>query len=146
MTWGTTGNITTANVDSDADDPSLARADIKAAFDELTAVINGRGAANGVASLNASSQIPSTQLPDTLTSTSGLDLNLAPDTEKVTITYILNLGARTTAQLEQLDTDGDSDTGDVAYCSDGDTGSPCLAVYNGTDWLRISLGSAIASS
>jgi len=37
-------------------------------------------------------------------------------------------------------------TGEVAGVTDGDTGSPCLAVSNGTNWLRIALGVAIASS
>jgi len=34
--------------------------------------------------------------------------------------------------------------GDVIYVTDGDSGSPCLAVHNGTDWLRVSLGAAIS--
>lgn len=34
----------------------------------------------------------------------------------------------------------------VVYCSNGDTGSPCLAVSNGTDWKRIALGAAVAAS
>lgn len=36
--------------------------------------------------------------------------------------------------------------GAVVYCSNGDTGSPCLAVSNGTDWKRIALGAAVAAS
>lgn len=37
-------------------------------------------------------------------------------------------------------------TGDVAYISDGDSGSPCIGVYNGSSWKRIALGSDISSS
>lgn len=33
--------------------------------------------------------------------------------------------------------------GDVVFCSDGDSGSPCLAVYDGSVWKRVSLGLAI---
>jgi hypothetical protein len=34
--------------------------------------------------------------------------------------------------------------GAVVYCSNGNTGSPCLAVSNGTSWLRVALGAAVA--
>lgn len=34
----------------------------------------------------------------------------------------------------------------VVYCSNGDAGSPCLAVSNGTNWLRVALGAAVAAS
>lgn len=33
----------------------------------------------------------------------------------------------------------------LIHVSDGDTGSPCLALSDGTDWLRIALGAAVAS-
>lgn len=146
MGWGTSGNIITTNLDSDADDPSQARADLKAALDEVTAVIDGRGSASGVASLDASTKILATELPDEINSSSTNNLILAPDTGRVAIEDLINLNSSSTAILEAQDTAGTAIEGDVAYCSDGDTGSPCLAVYNGTDWLRISLGSAIASS
>jgi len=32
------------------------------------------------------------------------------------------------------------------YVSDGDAGSPCIAISDGTDWLRIALGSAISAT
>lgn len=34
----------------------------------------------------------------------------------------------------------------VVYCVNGDAGSPCLAVSNGTNWLRIALGAAVAAA
>ena len=34
----------------------------------------------------------------------------------------------------------------VVYCSNGDAGNPCLAVSNGTNWLRVALGAAVAAS
>jgi len=40
MAWANPNNITTTNLDSNTDSPSLARADIKTAFDELTNVAN----------------------------------------------------------------------------------------------------------
>jgi len=35
--------------------------------------------------------------------------------------------------------------GNIIYVSDGDAGSPCLAVHNGTDWKVISLGATIST-
>lgn len=63
MTWGNPANVATANMDAGSDSPATARADLKAALDELTAVINGRGAADGVASLDSTTKMPSAQLP-----------------------------------------------------------------------------------
>lgn len=39
-----------------------------------------------------------------------------------------------------------SSSGMLVICSDGDAGSPCLALCNGTAWLRIVLGAAVATS
>jgi hypothetical protein len=36
--------------------------------------------------------------------------------------------------------------GEVIYVSNGDTGNPCLAVYNGTSWKRVSLGANISAT
>ena len=37
-------------------------------------------------------------------------------------------------------------TGRIVYVSDGDGGNPCLAVDNGTNWVRVNLGSAVSST
>lgn len=34
----------------------------------------------------------------------------------------------------------------IVYCSNGNSGSPCLAVSNGTSWLRVALGAAVSAS
>ncbi len=36
--------------------------------------------------------------------------------------------------------------GRLIYVSDGDTGADCLARSDGTNWLRIPIGAAIAAS
>lgn len=36
-------------------------------------------------------------------------------------------------------------TNSVLYCTNGDSGSPCLAVSNGTAWKRIALGATIST-
>ena len=37
-------------------------------------------------------------------------------------------------------------TGKLIHVSNGAAGSPCLAYSNGTSWLRITLGAAVAAS
>lgn len=142
MAWGNSGNIVTTNLDSDADDPSLARADLKGALDELSAVIDGRNTTNGVCGLDSNGLVPNTLLPNTVISSVGNDLILDPDTDKVEIQHIINLNPQTVAQLTART---DAAEGDVAYCSDGDAGAKCMAVYNGTDWKVVSLGSTIST-
>jgi hypothetical protein len=142
MAWGTSGNVIQTNLDSDADDPNLARADIYAAFTELKAVIDGRGTTSGVASLDATGRVPAAQLPDNLTSSVGNNIVLSPDTGRVAVQDILYLTPKTVAELTALS----ALAGDVAYCSNGDGGSPCIAVYNGTDWKAVSLGSTISAT
>lgn len=53
--------------------------------------------------------------------------------------------AKTVAELA-ADYPAASWTGGVVYCTNGNAGSPCLAVSNGTNWLRIALGAAVAAS
>lgn len=36
-------------------------------------------------------------------------------------------------------------TGKLVHVSNGAAGSPCLAYSNGTNWLRITLGAAVAA-
>ena len=56
----------------------------------------------------------------------------------LTVSQLLQLGSYTSTSLPSSGT-----AGRVAYVSDGDSGNPCLAIDNGTDWLISSLGSAI---
>lgn len=143
MAWANSSNIDTTNLDSGTDSPAAARADIKAALDELTLVIDGRGQANGVAPLNASTKIAATYIPDELNSSSGANLTLDPDTGKVNIEEIINLSPQTAAQLNART---DQATGDIAYCSDGgedSAGVGCLAVWDGNDWRAVQLGSVL---
>jgi len=37
-------------------------------------------------------------------------------------------------------------TGTIIYVADGDAGSPCLGVYDGTDWKRVALGATISAT
>jgi hypothetical protein len=142
MSWGTLGNVTTNNLDSSADDPSQARAELYNALVELQAVISGRGTADGVASLDGTGKIPNTQLPNTITSGVGTNLILSPDQGRVSVNDILLLNPKTVTELNALT----SVEGDIAYCSNGDAGSKCIAVYDGSNWKVISLGSTISAT
>lgn len=142
MGFPTGTTISTDNLDSASDDPSLARTDLLLAVQSVNTMIAGAGAADGIALLNSSGQIPSNQIPNTISPTSGV-MTLSPVEGFVKIQDILRLQIMTTDQLENL---GSIVEGDCAYCSDGDAGDPCLAVYDGTSWLRIALGTAISTT
>lgn len=134
--------IGTGNVDNAGDSPADARADIKSAFDQINAITNSFDSASGIAALDASGLIVNSKLPDSLQSSSGNNLTLNPNTGIVKINNLIELTPRTTAQLNALTVT----EGALAYCSDGDTGDACLAVYDGSNWVRISLGATISAT
>ena len=149
MGWGNSTNVTTDNLNSATDDPSQARVELYNALIELAAVINGRNTANGVAGLDGSGKVLNTLLPDTIISSVTTDLTLQPDTTRVAVQDILNLNPKTVLELEAVV----AQAGDVAYCTDGDGGVPCIAVSLGEQdsnlnyiWYRLSLGSQISAT
>jgi hypothetical protein len=141
MTWPTAQ--TTVHLDSDTDSIAAARAEIYSAVVAINDIIGSRGTASGVASLDSGSHIPASQLPTELTTAGSQDLTLTPGSARVAINNIINLEPRTVTQVNAITTPV---TGDVAYVSNGSAGQPCLAVYNGTAWKVVALGSTIASS
>ena len=130
MAWANVSNVLTANVDSAADNPADAREDIRKAFVELQAVINGRGAVNGVASLNASTQIPAAQIPTTLVSTTG-DITLQPNSARVSFEDIINL-----EPIDHASLPASPSKGDIAFLTtdSGATPQNKPVYYNGTAW------------
>ena len=142
MAWAIVGNVTTTHLDSASDDPSQARVELYNALLELQKVINGRNTSNGVAGLDATTKIGGAFLPNTIVSDVSTNLTLQPTTGKVVLEDILALTPQTVAELNART---DQAEGDVAYCSDGDAGSKCVAIYNGTDWKVVSLGSTIST-
>jgi len=131
MTWPTDdGLVVTTNLDSAADSPAAARADLKTALDELKNVINGRNEASGVAGLDASSKIAASQLPNTLISTAG-ELSLAPNNGVVAITNYLALSPVTTSAAYEF---GSLEEGMIAMLSDGDSTMAKPAYYAGGVW------------
>jgi hypothetical protein len=138
MTWPTT--VTLTQLDNDSDSPLSARPQIKAIGDAVNDIIAERASADGIASLDASALVPQTQIPNTLSSSGGSTINLLPASERVAVQHIINLNPRTLAQLNALS----ALEGDVAYCSNGDAGNKCFAIYNGTAWKVVSLGATIS--
>jgi len=132
MAWITASNIDTTHLAADTDSPLSARPDLKAALDEIIVAANGRGQADGVASLDSNTLVPAAQLPDTLISSGSNNLVLDPGSSKVAIQDVVNLNPRTVAQLNALT----SVLGDVAFCSNGAAGADCLAFYDGSAWKR----------
>jgi hypothetical protein len=140
MTWPST--VTTAHLDSDTDSVLLARTEILATALAVNTMVAGRGTASGVASLDENGRIPAAQLPGTFTTTN-TDIVLEPGSNRVQIQDVLNLNPLTVSQINALNTPV---AGDAAYVSNGADGSPCLAVYNGSAWLRVVLGAAVAAA
>jgi hypothetical protein len=141
MAWpGST--ISTNNLDDASDKPANARADLLSAVQAVNDIVDSRGVANGVASLDGSGHVPDAQIPDTISSDSGNDITLTPDSERVTIFYIASLQPRSVAQLANVT----AISGDVSYCSNGDSGNACVAVYTVNAWKRIAFGANISAS
>lgn len=150
MAWGNSSNFNTTHLTQGTDSPASAREDLRKALVELGVVCDNRGAASGVASLDAGSKIPAAQIPDELNTSSGADLVLDPSTDKVQIEHILRLNPQTVAQLNART---DIQQGDIAFCSDGDAGAECLAVAVAEDdsagaptWKVVSIGVAISAT
>lgn len=149
MGWGNVGNVTTTHLNSATDDPSQARGELYNALVELQNVIGGRATADGVAPLDGSGKIDNSYLPNTLTSTASTDLTVSPSTDRTVFQNIINLTPQTVSELELLT----ANAGDLAYCSDGFAGTPCLAVCTGdvdsngqAIWYRVALGIQISAT
>lgn len=142
MTFPTGTTISTANLDSATDSPASARSDLLAAVEALNQIIASENSASGVMVLTGSAKIPSTLYGTQITCTTG-DQVINPTSGIVNIRDVLRMQPMTTADITAL---ADPVAGDIAYASDGDAGSPCLTFYNGTDWVVISVGSAISST
>jgi hypothetical protein len=141
MSWpgANIANVFIGNANANISD---ARSEIDSMVGAVNLIIEGRGTASGVAALDGTGKIQSNNLPTTYQTTS-VGITLAPGNDRVSVEDIINLNPLNTAAVEAIATPVE---GDVVYCTNGDAGSKCIAVYDGTDWLVVSLGSAIATS
>ena len=137
-------NIVTTNLDAGTDDPSAARANLKAALDEISNIIGGRGTASGIASLDSNTLIPAAQIPNELNSSSGQNLTLDPATGIVVVEDIIKLNPRTKSQLNATSNLAD---GMIAFASDVDRDSAgadgCLVLFVDGFWRKVSDNSII---
>ena len=141
MTWGNKSNYNTTYLDEATDSPANARPQLKNAVDELTNVIDGLNTAGGAAKLDSSTTkvIANSGIQSTgdviITPASGYSVN---------IQNILNLNPQTVAELNAVT----AAEGDVAYCSNGNAGADCLAVYTSAGaWKVLAISSTtIAAS
>ena len=72
--------------------------------------------------------------------------DVATATAKLVTQNGLVLTSLNTATANTLAGLGVIDEGSIIYCTDGDSGSKCLAVYDGSNFKRVSLGANISSS
>ena len=52
----------------------------------------------------------------------------------------------TVAELTASETGFTAEAGMIAYVSNGDSGSPCLAVHDGSSFKRVALGTTISAT
>ena len=139
MTFPTGTTISTANLDSSADDPSLARVDLYNTVVAVNSIIASANAADGVLVLDGANKVPVAQFPTTLNPSS--DINFQPSTGIVKIQSLLRLSP---SYIDDLATDYPTpELGDIVSTYDGDGGSPCLSMYDGTNWKIITLGATV---
>lgn len=133
MTFPTGTQISTANLDSVDDDPSLARADLYNLAVAVNDIIASANAAQGVLVLDASGKITASLLPSTYQTASG-QISLQPANGVVNISKVIRLASVYTSDLGSVTGTTSPSAGDVCYLVDGDAGQPCLGCYDGTKW------------
>lgn len=143
MAWGNSGNVSTTNLNDATDSPANARADLKAALDELTAVIDGLGTAGGAAKIESTGEISAAV---TAVSTASGDLTVKSATNMVKIENALNIKPVAYASLP-----ASPQQGDVAFLTtDGAGATKNKLIYCDTtgagNWKYVADDGAVASS
>jgi len=133
--------VSTANLNAGTDDPSLAREDLLDLTEKVNTIITESNTADGVLVLDINGRVPAAQVP--ATQSPQTDLTLAPSTGVVKIQDVLRLQQLSVTEVETRTANA---AGDLVFVLDGDAGAECLAVYDGAEWRRVSLGAAISAS
>jgi len=144
MTFPTGTVISTDNVASADSDPSLARVDIYNLITAVNQLIASVNAANGVLSLNASGVVDTAYIPGTISVTG--NQTISPSSGVVSLRNVLRLRQIQFIQLGSLAGTDSAQGGDLVYLTDGDGGRPCIAVYDGTYWRILRLGTQVGPS
>jgi len=141
MTFPTGTVISTANVDSPDDDPSLARGDIYNLIVAVNQLIASVNSANGVLALDNSAKVSTAYIPGTISVTG--DQTISPSNGIISLRNVLRMRQITFVQLGTMAGTTSPSSGDIVYLTDGDAGNPCLAVYNGSAWRTVRLGTQV---
>lgn len=136
-----TSQVNIDNLDSDSDNPAAARADLYDAVTKLNTIIDEANGANGVALLNASGNIDSNKLPQTIAFGSGNQI-IAPSSGIVNIQDIIRLTAQPKSDILNINT-ATLTVGDIALASDVNSGTVGLCLFNGTGWVKIATDGAV---
>jgi hypothetical protein len=144
MTFPTGTIISTANLDSPDDDPSLARVDLFNLAVAVNNIIASANAAQGVLILNSSGKIAGSLLPATFTTTSG-SIGIQPADGVVSLNRVLRLQQTVSADLGSANGTQSPSAGDITYLTDGDAGRPCLGCYDGTKWRVVRFATQVGS-
>jgi hypothetical protein len=130
MTWPV-NNITTTYLSSNSATILGARPEIYTVATSVSDIIDSRGQASGVASLDVSGMIPITELPPTHRTYGGIHLTLDSSSGKVILKDFIHLTPYTQAQL---DAKINNTVGDLAIGSDVDGGDPGISIWDGSIW------------
>ena len=142
MTFPTGTVISTANLDSPDDDPSLARVDLYDLAVAVNNIIASANGAQGVLVLNSSGTISASLLPATFSTASG-SINIQPANGVVSLNRVLRLQQTFSADLGAVNGTQSPSAGDVTYLVDGDAGQPCIGCYDGANWRIVRLMSQV---
>jgi hypothetical protein len=137
-----TGTIATTGLAAGTDKPSDARAQLLAAVNMLNQIVTDKNTANNTCVLDGNGQVPSTSIPNTV-STSGT-LVLSPGTYKVV--NILNYLRLQVVPKATLLARSDNAVGDISFYADDLTGvNAGLAIYDGSHWKVIASLSSLSN-
>jgi len=136
MPFPTGTTISTANLDSGTDDPSLARVDLYDAVVAVNNIISSADTANGLALLDGSGKYKSAKFPTTISVTG--TQTISPSTGIVNIQDVVRLTALTNTAISALAT---PQLGDIAISSNADAGNPAICFYNGSAWKYLAFSS-----
>jgi len=141
MTFPVGQQISTTNFAAGSGNPSLARTDLLALIQAVNDIIASANDTSGVLVLTGSGTIPSSAVPAQISLPQGTQV-FNPVDRVVNIRDFLRIQVQSVDQIKAF---ASSSQGDIAFASDGDGGTPCLAVYDGSLWRTVRFATDIGS-
>ena len=142
------GGVITLNPDGDATLKSGGDLQIDDNV-EITGTLDAQGAisnSTGDVTVNDNLKVNTNLTVDGNTTLGNANTDTILATGKLTTQNGLVLTSLNVSTANTLAGLGVIDEGSIIYCTDGDSGSKCIAIYDGSNWKRISLGANISSS